>query len=130
MSTLDREFTDRSYCFGRVAAVYEIAERNTFSPNYFPEPLACRMQEGYLIQHPAQALVKLENNMCDGIWEKLDPESREFFRQEIAEILGKMDATEETYAKPLDHYFVMGYFHERSWLREHNKIKWGVKDAE
>lgn len=130
MSALNREYDDRSYCFGRLAAVYDIAERNTFPPNHFPEPLVCRLPEGFFINHPGEAMTKLEAHMNAGVWGKLKPASREFFRQEIAEILDKIDVTEEALTKPLNYHFTEGYYHERSWLRNRNKNKDGTENAE
>lgn len=129
MSALDRDYDNRSYCFGRIAAVYEIAERSTFSPKYYQEPLVFNFSEGFFIKHPGDALAKLEAHMCNGVWVKLNPASREFFRQEISDILDKLDAKEEIFTKPLDYHFTEGYYHERSWLRDQIKEKKDDRNA-
>jgi CRISPR-associated protein Csd1 len=60
--SLDATKPDRSYQFGRLLAVYEKMERDTFGPNDTREPNAIRLQSVYCNQ-PLHYAFELDKQM-------------------------------------------------------------------
>lgn len=113
---LDRENKDRSYCYGRLLAVYEKIERSTYKPDEFREPNATRLQNSY-VQHPVSTWLVLQQKVHP-YFEDLKPATREFYRSEIGAILRVMENADKN--ESLGYLFGIGYFLEREELKKKN----------
>lgn len=113
---LDRECRDRSYLYGRLLAVAERVERSTYRRDETREPMAMRFQMA-MGQRPASTWRMISDSLAP-YFSKLKPGSREFYRNEIAEIQGLMEVEENVAARNarLDDLYVLGYGHERAAL--------------
>ena len=123
---LDRKEQNRDYCYGRLLAVYEKIERSTYGKDENREPNAIRMQSMY-VQRPASTLALLEQKSIPYL-ESLPPQKREFYRQEIGEILNLIGIDKEN--KALGYLYLTGYYAEREDLRWKNKAKSEEKEEE
>lgn len=114
---LDKSNNDRSYLFGRLLAVYEKIERNTFGKEEKREPNAIRMQSAY-VQHPMYVRKILENAIIPYM-SHLGPGSRTFFKDIIEEItLLFKDDDINNMNKSLDDTYLLGYYLQRAELKD------------
>lgn len=112
---LDRNETDRSYLFGRLLALYERIERETYSEDDKKkrETNSERYREVF-VQRPGYGLVTLEN--------KIRPYRKKlrnnqynlltYFNKEIGEVMKKMDKETIESNERLDEKYVLGYYHQ------------------
>lgn len=114
---LDREFTDRSYLYGRLLAVYEQVERRTYDFDEKREPNAIRYQTAYA-QHPATIRKVIEEQLLP-YFNKLSVKDRTFYRNEIEEISNKISM--QNMNQQLDYLYLTGYWAERAELRKGKK---------
>lgn len=116
---LDRENKDRSYCYGRLLAVYDWAEYSTYRPDEIRPTNAARLQSNY-IQKPEETMLVLQQKIQP--YYAKDVVKSQLFIDEIGDILKTMDDREKSGAlKPC---FVNGYHLERAYLKNHvNKNK-------
>lgn len=116
---LDRENKDRSYCYGRLLAVYDWAEYSTYRPDETRSTNAARLQSNY-IQRPEITLLVLEQKIQP--YYAKNVEKSQFYIDEISDILKTMEYGEKHEA--LKPSFVNGYYLERAYLKNHaNKDK-------
>lgn len=115
--SLDTNSTDRSYQYGRLLAVMEKAERDTYAPNESREPNATRLQSVYC-RRPLHTANQIENQLKQAYFPKLKPGSQNYYKNLIGEILAKITECEkpEEANKPLGDTFVMGYYLQRKEL--------------
>ncbi len=113
---VDKNINDRDYLYGRLLAVYEKLERSTYGKDEKREPNAIRLQTVYA-QHPASTRLIIENAL-NPYFQRLSPQSREFYRKEIEEISNKISLDMEN--KQLGYKYLIGYWAERADLRKKN----------
>lgn len=117
--TLDKENCGRSYLFGRLLAVLEKAERSAFSDGESREPNAIRLQCAY-VNRPMSTWRSLEEKL-NPYFRKLQPGSRKFYKDLIAEILSTIsEGDAEKLNLPLGEEYLIGYYLQRMELNKYN----------
>ena len=112
---LEPERKDRSYQFGRLLAVMEKVERDTYGSGENREPNAIRLQSVFC-QRPMNTAANLEKQLERAYFPRLKPGSRIWYKNlmgEIMEIISNFPGEEN---KPLDHTYLLGYYLQRSAL--------------
>ena len=112
---LEPEKKDRSYQFGRLLAVMEKVERDTYDTNESREPNAIRMQSVFC-QRPMYAANSIEKQLEKAYYPRLKPGSRIWYKNligQIMEIISQFPGEENT---PLGDSYLMGYYLQRSAL--------------
>lgn len=115
--SLDENCKDRSYQYGRLLAVLEKAERDTYSKDESREPNATRMQAAFC-RRPLHTAKQIESQLEQAYFPKLKPGSQGFYKNLIGEIFEKIAEVEkpEEMNKPLGDTFVIGYYLQRNAL--------------
>ena len=113
---LEPERKDRSYQFGRLLAVMEKVERDTYETSEGREPNAIRMQSIFC-QRPMYAANLLEKQLERAYFPRLKPGSRIWYKNLIGQIMENISAfPNEDWNKPLEDSYLMGYYLQRSAL--------------
>lgn len=113
---LEPEKKDRSYQFGRLLAVMEKVERDTYDDAEGREPNAIRMQSVFC-QRPMYATGVIEKQLEQAYFPRLKPRIRSWYKniiQQIMEIIS--ENPQETWNLPLEDSYLMGYYLQRSEL--------------
>lgn len=114
--TLDPDKKDISYQYGRLLAVLEKAERDTYDGNTDREPNAIR-QQSVFCQRPMYAAAGVQKQLERAYFPRLKPGSRAFYRNLIGEIMEKIaQFPEDRWNKPLKETYLMGYYLQRNAL--------------
>lgn len=117
---LEKEKKDISYQYGRLLAVLEKAERDTYDSSEGREPNAVRMQSAFCA-HPAQTVKTVIEQVKTGYYPKLSVGSRIFYDRLIGEILEKIsDFSEAEWNMPLKETYIMGYYLQKNALYTQN----------
>ena len=126
---LDIENKDRSYLFGRLLAVAELAERRAYKPDEEREPNAIRLQSVF-VQRPMYAWGIIEEKLVP-YYAQLKPGLRKYYKDLVGEIVDKLsfDAsdTDSALRSRLDETYLLGYYHQRSEIFRNKKIA-GITD--
>lgn len=113
---LEPEKKDRSYQFGRLLAVMEKAERDTYDSSEGREPNAIRLQYIFC-QRPMSTADNLEKQLERAYFPRLKPGSRIWYKNLMGQIVGIIsEFPQEEWNKPLDNTYLMGYYLQRSAL--------------
>ena len=113
---LEPEKKDRSYQFGRLLAVMEKAERDTYDGNDSREPNAIRMLSVFC-QRPMYAAGNLEKQLERAYFPRLKPGIRIWYKNLMGQIMDIISAfPQEDWNKPLEDSYLMGYYLQRSAL--------------
>lgn len=113
---LDQEKRDRSYQYGRLLAVYEKVERDTYDREETREPNAMRLQSIYCRQ-PLHYAYELDKQMERAYFPRLKNGARVFYKDLIGEIMEQIHmAPEQNWNKPLEDTYLMGYYLQRKSL--------------
>ena len=112
---LDTDNMDRSYLYGRLLAVLEKAERDTYRDEK-REPNAIRYQAVFANRPMHGARIVLEK-VKRGYYRKLTPGTRAYYESLISQI---MDAIRETASEgkdePLEDVYILGYYSQKKAL--------------
>ncbi len=112
---LEPERKDRSYQYGRLLAVMEKVERDTYGGES-REPNAMRLQSVFC-QRPMQTTANLEKQLERAYFPRLNPGSRIWYKNLMGQIMEMISACPgEDWNKPLDGTYLMGYYLQRSAL--------------
>lgn len=111
---LDTSISDPSYLFGRLLAIAEKAERDTYRGEG-REPNAVRLQSVYA-QRPLATWRILEEKLSSAYYPQLSPGSRAYYRKLISSIIDAMPTDPNELKKPLKDVYLLGYYHQRSAL--------------
>ena len=128
---LEPERKDRSYQFGRLLAVMEKIERDTYAGEDSRETNAIRMQSVFC-QRPMYAAGNLEKQLERAYFPRLKPGSRVWYKNLMGEIMEIISAfPEEDWNKALDDTYLMGYYLQRNALyaRRDNEENGGNENA-
>lgn len=113
---LEPERKDRSYQFGRLLAVMEKVERDTYGSGESREPNAIRLQSMFC-RRPMQTAANLEKQLERAYYPRLKPGSRNWYKNLSGQILEMISTfPEEEWNKPLDSTYLMGYYLQRTAL--------------
>ena len=113
---LEEDNKDRSYLFGRLLAVLEKVERDTYGSDEGREPNAIRLQSVYCNQ-PMHYAFELEKQMERAYLPHLKPGARIYYKNLIGDILALIHETPEAvWNQPLSDTYLMGYYLQRKQL--------------
>lgn len=113
---LEPERSDRSYQFGRLLAVMEKVERDTYGSDEGREPNAIRLQSVFC-QRPMYAAGMLEKQLERAYFPRLKPVSRIWYKNLLGQIMEHISRfPQEEWNKPLEDSYLMGYYLQRSAL--------------
>ena len=127
---LEPSKADRSYQYGRLLAVLEKAERDTYDRDEKREPNAIRMQ-AYFSQRPQQAAKVVWEQVKKAYYPHLKPSSRMYYERilgEIMEVLSQFSAEELN--RPLGETYLLGYYLQRNALYQRKEKSQEEKDDE
>ncbi len=120
---LDPERKDRSYQFGRLLAVLEKAERDTYDKDEVREPNAIRLQSVYC-KRPFHVTRIIESKLYTAYLPRLNPSTRCFFKNLIDKIMEQIATSpEHEWNKPLEDTYLIGYHLQRIELYKSRKQK-------
>lgn len=113
--SLEDNKKDRSYQFGRLLAVMEKIERDTYDKDEMREPNAIRMQTIFC-ERPLY-VSKILNLRVTPYLQRQNIQSRAFYRNLIGKIMEKLSCYSEfELNKPLKETYLMGYYLQRKEL--------------
>ena len=113
---LEKDRKDISYQFGRLLAVLEKVERDTYDQDEGREPNAIRLQSVYC-NRPMHTAKLIEAQLERAYFPRLKPNARGFYRNLIAEILERITEHPDTeWNKPLGDTYLVGYYLQRKDL--------------
>ena len=112
---LEPERNDRSYQFGRLLAVMEKVERDTYGSGESREPNAIRLQSVFC-QRPMQTAANLEKQLERAYFPRLNPGTRIWYKNLMGQIMEVISRFPDALDKPLDGTYLLGYYLQRSAL--------------
>ena len=125
---LEADKRDRSYQYGRMLAILEKAERNTYNKEEKRESNAMRMMSVYA-KRPRYASRVIWERVKTAYYPKLHPGIRAYYDrllQEIWAILADIDSEPD---RPLGDTYLMGYYLQRKELyTKHNEENGGTEE--
>lgn len=121
---LEEKRNDRSYLFGRLLAVMEKAERDTYKrTDDGREPNAIRLQAAYS-QHPLHTANIIENQLERAYFPRLKPAARSFYKNLIGNLmerLGCVCKSDRDWNGTLGDTYLIGYYLQRAELYKKRK---------
>lgn len=113
---LDENSTDRSYQFGRLLAVLEKIEKDTYRNDEDRETNAIRAQAFYS-QRPLTAFSQIMTALKTGYYPRLSNGTKVYYEKLIGTIMEKISNTsEDVIDKPLTETYLMGYYLQKNAL--------------
>lgn len=112
---LEPERKDRSYQFGRLLAIMEKVERDTYSTGESREPNATRLQSVFC-QRPMDTAYNLEKQLERAYFPRLKPTNRIWYKNQISEIMEIISNFPGEENKPLGSTYLLGYYLQRNAL--------------
>ncbi len=115
--SVNEESRDRSYQFGRLLAVLEKVERDTYSDDEGREPNAIRLQSVYC-RMPLKTAAQIEAQLEKAYFPRLQPGARSYYKMLIGQILDRIhtDTEQSRWNAPLKETYLMGYYLQRKDL--------------
>ena len=111
---LEPDKKDRSYQFGRLLAVLEKAERDTYDRDDKREPNAIRMQSVF-VQRPGYASMIVINQVKNAYYPRLSPGQRVYYESLIGQIMQVIsESGDSEYDKPLQETYILGYYLQKN----------------
>ncbi len=118
--TLNVEERNRSYLFGRLLAVAELAERRTYDKEEMREPCAIRMQSVFS-RRPMYAWRMIRENLNPYL-ARMVPGARISYERWMDEIMEKLSLTDASELnRPLEDVYLLGYSHQRTAIFNQKK---------
>lgn len=118
---LDPNKHDRSYQFGRLLAVLEKVERDTYGSDEGREPNAIR-QQSVFCQRPMYAAANIEKQLERAYFPRLRPGTRAFYKNTIGQIMEEIHKFPDgQWNQPLADTYLMGYYLQRGALYQSKK---------
>lgn len=115
---LEPERKDRSYQWGRLLAVMEKIERDTYDSDEKREPNAIRMQSIF-VKRPGYAFMVIMEQLKNAYYPRLHVGLRTKYERLISEIMEQLHLSledSEDYGKPLTESYLPGYYLQKSAL--------------
>jgi len=115
---LEPERKDRSYQWGRLLAVLEKIERDTYDTDEKREPNAIRMQSVF-VKRPGYAFMVIMEQLKNAYYPRLHMNLRIKYDRLIGEIMEQIQLSlekPEDYGKPLTETYLPGYYLQKSAL--------------
>ena len=118
----DPNKNDISFQFGRLLAVLEKVERDTYDSDETREPNAIRLQSIYC-RRPMQTFRQIHEHLNQAYFPKLKPWLREYYRAMIADIIANISSPSEIdrgdknkLNASLNEMYLIGYYLQRKEL--------------
>ena len=112
----DLQTLDRSGQFGRLLAVLEKVERDTYSDNETREPAAMRMLSVFS-RRPMHTAAEIEKQLERAYFPRLRPVMRHYYKALIGEIMERICTGDQAeWDKPLGETYLVGYYLQRKKL--------------
>lgn len=113
---LEPDKRDRSYQFGRLLAVLEKAERDTYDKDEKRETNAIRLQPMF-VRRPGTTAKTVLEQVKNAYYPRLSVKSRNFYEILIGQIMEQIsECTEEKYDSPLTETYLLGYYLQKNAL--------------
>ena len=113
---LEPDKRDRSYQFGRLLAVLEKAERDTYDKDEKRETNAIRLQPMF-VRRPGTTAKTVLEQVKNAYYPWLSVKSRNFYEILIGQIMEQIsERTEEKYDVPLTETYLLGYYLQKNAL--------------
>lgn len=113
--TLDYAETDRSYLFGRLLAVAEKVERDTYLREETREPNAIRLQSAF-VHHPMHTWKLLEVKL-NPYYKKHSPGTRMYYKKIVTDLVTKINESDKDLLNTaLSEKYLVGYYLQRAEL--------------
>lgn len=112
---LEPQRQDRSYQWGRLLAVMEKIERDTYDKDEKREPNAIRMQSMF-VRRPAYAFKIIMEQLKTAYYPRLSVGARIYYDGLIGDIMGQLTQSMDDYARPLTETYLPGYYLQKSAL--------------
>lgn len=113
---LEKDRKDISYQYGRLLAVLEKAESDTYDAVNARDTNAMRLQSAFCA-HPAQTAKVMIEQVKVGYYPKLKPASKVFYDRLIGEIYENISNFDESkWNAPLKETYIMGYYLQKNAL--------------
>ncbi len=127
---LEKDKNDISYQYGRLLAVLEKAEKDTYDNAENRDTNAIRMQSAYST-HPAQTAKIIIEQLKNGYYHKLKPGIRMFYDRLIGEIYENIsNHPESEWNSPLKETYIIGYYLQKNALYTKNKEMTETEESE
>lgn len=129
---LEQDKKDRSYQYGRLLAVLEKIEKDTYSEDEKRETNAIRMQSIF-VKRPAYASKMIIEQLNNSYFPKLKrdkPGLSVKYDKIIGQIMNILSEYEDDYNKPLTETYLLGYYLQRNAFYEKNNQLEEVKENE
>ena len=120
---LEENRRDRSYQYGRLLAILEKIERDTYDQDESRETNAIRSQAVF-VQKPELVFSQIMTQLKTGYYPRLSASSRVYYDKligEIQEILSELD--EKEHGRSLTETYLMGYYLQKNKLYSKNTKK-------
>ncbi|MBQ8509385.1 MAG: type I-C CRISPR-associated protein Cas8c/Csd1 [Clostridia bacterium] len=122
LMALEKDKNDISYQYGRLLAILEKAERDTYDNGEAREPNAIRMQSVFCTR-PAQTAKNVIEQLKKSYYPKLTPGLRIFYDRLIGEVYEKISAHPQTeWNASLRETYIMGYYLQKNALYTKNSV--------
>lgn len=116
LMALEPDKRDRSYQFGRLLAVLEKAERDTYDKDEKRETNAIRLQPMF-VRRPGTTAKTVLEQVKNAYYPRLSVKSRNFYEILIGQIMEQIsECTEEKYDSPLTETYLLGYYLQKNAL--------------
>lgn len=113
---LEPEKRDRSYQFGRLLAVLEKAERDTYDSNEAREPNAMRMQAAF-VRRPYHVACQILVQVKKAYYPRLKPFERVLYDRLVGQIMEQISLYQEQgLDQPLKDTYLLGYYLQKNKL--------------
>lgn len=113
---LEPEKKDRSYQYGRLLAVLEKIEKDTYDNGENRETNAIRMQSVF-VKRPAYATKIILEQLKNSYYPKLNVGARVYFDKMIGQIMEMIsEFGDEDYKKPLNETYLLGYYLQKNYM--------------
>lgn len=113
---LEPEKKNRSYQYGRLLAIMEKAERDTYDQGEKRETNAIRMQQLF-VKRPAHVTTIIMEQLKNAYFPRLTVGTRNYYEKMIGEIFNQISECENwEIEKPLTEEYLMGYYLQKNAL--------------
>ena len=126
---LEPEKQDRSYQYGRLLAVMEKAERDTYDRDEKRETNAIRMQSVF-VKRPAYAAAIIMNQLKTAYYPQLKPGVRTYYERIIGQIMEAISDCGEDENRELKESYLLGYYLQKNDLYKGKNQESNHEEAE
>lgn len=110
---IDKEKIERSYLFGRLLAIFEKIELDTYDKEETREPNAIRLQSAYCEKPLYYA--NIINTSLNPYFARLSPGRRAYYKKIIGEVMEKLaNYSDRELNKALTETYLLGYYLQRN----------------